>query len=263
MSQEDLTGRDVRIYENTPVWEVALAVRDNDTIKVRQLLKGKPDSVLNFREKHFGQSLLNWAVYRDSYPSSKILAELGADPNLKSFDSTSAFIHAADKHETSDYVQLLLKYGGDVNAVADVNAPLRTRTPLITASFNRLESVKLLVEAGANANFIYRSKRGNIGGENIQSALTSAFRGARIDIIRYLIIEVGVEFDYPFNTTIDGKPLYILSFLREMPFPLDSKEYKIKMEVVNYLLLKGLDYWKEPIPKRYFKNYDSAYLEKY
>jgi ankyrin repeat protein len=97
MDQENLTGRDVRIFKDTPVWEAALAIRDNDVAKVKSLLQGKPKSILDYKEKYYGQTLLNWAVYRDSYNSSKILAELGADPNIKSNDSTSAMIHAADK----------------------------------------------------------------------------------------------------------------------------------------------------------------------
>jgi len=258
-----LSGRDVRIYGNSPVWEAALAIRDNDTVRLKNLLEGAPDSILNYREKRFGQSLLNWSVYRDNYGSARILAELGADPNLKGNDSASAFINAADKYETSDYLRLLLKFGGDVNSVADINKPQRLRTPLIAAAFNRLESVKLLVGAGANANYIHRTKRGKRGFENIQSALISAFDGGRIEIVRYLLIEVGVDFNYQFETTINGKPLYILFFLREMVFPLDSEEYRNKMEVVQYLKTKGLDYWSEPVPELYLKQYDKVYLEKY
>lgn len=261
-SQQKPTGRDVRIFEDTLVWTVALAIRDNETTKVKRLLQGEPDSILNFREKYYGQSLLNWAVYRDNLNSVEILAGLGADPNLKSNDSTSAIIHAASKNETG-YLKVLLEHGGDPNAVADVSGPQDLRTPLMAASVKSLENVKLLIQAGADPNFTYRSKRGNIGGENIQSALIYAFRGNKIDIVRYLIIDVGVDFDYVFNTTIEGKPLTILTYLRQLTFPLESKEYEMKMEVVQYLKTKGLDYSKEPVPQRFYKNYDSAYLAKY
>jgi hypothetical protein len=263
MNQDNLTGRDVRIFKDTPAWEAASAIHDNEPDKLKKILQGKPKSILNFREKHFGQSLLNWAVYRDNFNSAKVLVELGADPNLKSYDSTSAFINAADKHDSSNFLRLLLSHGGNVNAVADIETPQRLRTPLMAASFNRLESVKLLIEAGADPNYIHRSKRGNIGGEIVQSALIYAFRGNKVDVVRYLIIDVGVDFNYVFNTTIDGKPLTILTFLRDMTFPLESDEYKMKMEVVEYLKSKGLDYFKEPIPQRYYKLYDKAYLEKY
>lgn len=262
VDQEHLTGRDVRIFKGSPVWDIALAIRDNDTANVKKLLDGKPKSFLDYREKYFGQSLLNWAVYRDNYNSAKILAELGANPNLKSNYSTSAIIHAADKDEPT-YLKLLLKHGADPNAIADIDKPQDLRTPLIAASFKSLENVKLLIEAGANPNYIHRTKRGNIGGENIQSALIYAFRGDKIAIVKYLLIDVGVDFDYIFNTTIEGKPITILTYLRDMPFPLESEEYKMKMDVVNYLKSKGMDYWKEPIPEVYKENYERDYLEKY
>jgi uncharacterized protein len=261
--QDQFIGRDVRLYKDTPVWEVALAIRDNDTIRLKQLLKGQPESLLNYQEKRYGQSLLNWSVYRDSYDAAKVLAEQGADPNLKAYDSTSAFINAADKHDAS-FLRLLLKHGGDVNAVADTEEPQRIRTPLIAASSISLESVKLLVDAGADADYIRITKRdAEFPGENVESALISAVRAEKIDIVKYLITDVGVRFDYTFNTNIEGEKLGILYYLRRMAFPLDTKEHATKMEVVNFLQKRGLDYWAETVPERFYKNYDSEYLKRY
>lgn len=260
--KEKPTGRDVRVFENTPVWEVALAIRDQDNAKVKKLLQGKPLSFINFKEKYYGQSLLNWAVYRDNFESAKILVEAGADPNLKGYDSTSAVIHAADKIETSDYLKLMLKYGGDPNTVADIDAPQRLRTPLIAAASNNLESVKLLLKTGADPNYVHRINKGRLN-ESIQSALISACRVSRIDIVKYLLIDAEVHFNYYFYTTIEKKEIGILYELRQMVFPLDSQEYQIKMEVVNYLKTKGLNYQSEPIPELYKKQYNKSYLEKY
>jgi uncharacterized protein len=262
VSQERPTGRDVRIFKDTPVWEAAFAIRDNDTVKLKKVLQGKPKSILEYKEKFYGQTLLNWAVYRDDYNSAKELVELGSDPNIKSYDSTTAVIHAADKLESS-YLKLLLDNGGNPNTIADIDKPQHLRTPLMAASYKSLANVRLLINAGADPNYVHRSKRGNIGGENIQSALISAFSGNRIDVVKFLLIDTGVEYNYIFSTTIDGKPHTILTYLRDMPFPLESEEYKVKMEVVTYLKERGLDYWKEPIPERYKKNYDESYLEKY
>ena len=104
-AQDQFTGRDVRLYKYTPAWEVALAIRDNDTVRLKQLLKGQPESILNYQEKRYGQSLLNWSVYRDSYNAAKVLAKRGADTNLKAYDSTSAFINAADKHDAKAFIE--------------------------------------------------------------------------------------------------------------------------------------------------------------
>jgi ankyrin repeat protein len=260
--KEKPLGRDALIFKDTPVWEVALAIKDNDTARVRELLTSKPKSIIDFKEKYFGQTLLNWAVYSDKYIPAKILLEHGANPNIKASDSTTAVINAADK-PTSDYLKLVLKHGGDVNTIANIDSPQRIRTPLIAASAHNLESVKLLIDLGANANYIRRSRRGNIGGENVESALIAACLTGKIDIVKYLLMDVKVAFDYTFITTIDGEPLNILSYLRRMTFELNSSEHKIKMDVVKFLGKKGLDYWKEPIPRQYFENYDKSFLEKY
>jgi uncharacterized protein len=262
MGQEGkLTGRDARIFEDTPLWDVAQAIRDNDIGRAKRLLEGKPKSLIDYKEKYFGQSLLNWAVYRGNYEVAKILLELGADPNLKANDSTTAVINAADK-DTSEYLKLVLQYKGDVNVIADIDEPQIIRTPLIAASARSLESVKLLIEAGADPNYVHRMDEGILS-ESIQSALVSACEVGRIDIVNYLLIDVGVKFDYHFYTTIENKQLGILYELRQMIFPLDSREYQTKMEVVKFLKTKGLDYWSEPIPELYKKQYDRSYLEKY
>jgi ankyrin repeat protein len=256
IQNEKLLANDVRLYLNTPVWEVAQAIQKEDIVKIRTFLEGKPDSLLNYQEKLFGQSLLEWAVYTNHYPSVKVLAELGADPNLQSKNGTSAFIHAADKFETSEYLKLLLKYGGDVNAVAKTNEVQHLRTPLMAAAFKRLESVKLLINAGANPDFL-----DTING--MQSALLHAFYGDKIDIVKYLIMEVNVNYKRALGATIEGDSLYVADFLRKMPYPLDSEQYKQKMEVVNFLKEKGIDYWKAPIPQHYYENYEADYLKKY
>jgi ankyrin repeat protein len=249
-------GNDVRLFENTPVWEIAQAIEKDDTDKVRKLLLNKPKEFIDYKENKFGQSLLNWAVYANHYSSVVVLAELGANPNQKANDSTSAFIQAANHHETSDYLKILLNHGGDVNSVANINAPQHLRTPLIAAA-KSLDNVKLLIKAGANPNYIY-----NASGM-IQSALVYAFYSDNIDIIKYLIIDVGVNCKNATGVTIDGDSLYVNDDLRLLPYPLDSPEYKKKMEVVDFLKKQGIDYWKTPIPKHYLKLYDKEYLEKY
>lgn len=254
--ENNYLGNDVRLFENTPVWEVAQAIEKNDTTKVRNLLTSKYRAYIDYQERKFGQSLLNWSVYAGHYPSVKVLAEMGANPNLKSYDSTSAFIQAANHHETVDYLKTLLLHGGDVNSVANIDGPQHLRTPLIAAA-KSLENVKLLIDAGANPNYEYSSDG------VVQSALVYAFYSDNIDIIKYLIIDVGVNCKNATGFTIEGDSLYVNNELRLLPYPIGSPEYKKKMEVVEFLKKQGIDYWKTPIPKHYYKLYDKEYLEKY
>lgn len=254
--ENNYLGNDVRLFENTPVWDVAQAIEKNDTAEVKSLLLSKSKDLVDYQEKKFGQSLLNWSVYSGYYPSVKVLAELGANPNLKSYDSTTAFIQAANHHETLEYLKILLQNGGDVNSVANIDAPQHLRTPLMAAA-KSLDNVKLLINAGADPNYVYSSNG------MIQSALVYAFYSDNIDIIKYLIIDVGVNCRNATGFTIDGDSLYVNDELRLLPYPIGSLEYKKKMEIVDFLKKQGIDYWKTPIPKHYYELYDNAYLEKY
>ena len=107
----------IHLYENGPAWDLAQAVKEQDTILIKNLCLKEP-SLLKFQENKFGQTLIEWAVYTDRYQATKALAECGTDANIQSYNGTSAFIHAGEKCETSDYLKILLKYGGDVNAIA-------------------------------------------------------------------------------------------------------------------------------------------------
>lgn len=62
---------------------------------------------------------------------------------------------------------------------------------------------------------------------------------------------------------INGTNTYITDIMRDWLFDLNSKEYKAKMELANFLKKNGLDYWKTKIPEQYLDEYPKAYLEKY
>ncbi len=255
-NKDKMFARHIQLYKDSPAWELAQAVENEDTILIKELCK-KDTSLLRYQETKFGQTLLEWAVYTNHFKSTKVLAECGANPNIQSYNGTTAFIHAAEKHETSDYIKLLLKYGGDVNAIAkpkDKNdEPQQLRTPLIAAAWCNLESVKILVEAGADINYVDSFE---------QSALHNACLGNQIEIIQYLI-QKGVNYKNPLTYDNEKHPLYVQHFMRDMVFPLDSKEYKIKMEVVDFLKKNGMNYWETEIPPHLFNNYSKEYLEKY
>lgn len=246
---------DVRLFKGTPVWEVAEAVEDEDVNKIISLLKNKPDSIINFQEEIFGESLINWAAFNNHFPSVKALAELGANPNLQAKDGTSAFIQACSKYETSEYAKLLLKYGGKPNDIARAERPQILRTPLLAACA-RFETFKLLVESGADPNYTYPFYED-------RSTLEGATLTDKFDIVTYLIYDIGVDYKKRFDTAMNGDEINILTYLRGVTYPLHSEDYKKKMKLVAYLKKNGMDYWKEPIPMHFYPNYDSVYLSKY
>ena len=218
-----LTGYDIELFEGTEVWKLAKAVKKEDTAKIKYLIRS---TNINFPEHTYGMTLLQWAVFNKLFLSAKTLLESGADPNIRSNDGESALILGAYEFETSDYVKLLLKYGADVNAIADYKKSWHY-TPLMSASSTRLESVKILVAAGANVN--YETPSNNC-------AIVEAALAHKIYIVRYLMIDCHAEFKNPPGVTDN-----LLSHFNGMSFRPDSPEYKIEMELLEYMKQQGVD----------------------
>lgn len=251
------------LFKKEPLLKDVLSVvRKDDTVKLKELLSGKAKHLLNYQEKDTGITLFTVAIESGHYSSAKIFAELGADPNLQSKnDGESAMIAAANKLDTSVYLKLLLNYGGDVNAEAK-SQTYRFKTPLMAAAESgRLENVKLLVEAGANINFT-----DGVSPMCETPAYMTALEnmGQSMQILKYLIIDKGADFRKGYTVVQGtGDTLYLVNLLRDMLYDIGSDDYKVKMEIVQYMKDRGVDYWKTPIPEIYKKQYSKEYLEKY
>lgn len=250
-SQNNLTIYNLKIFKNV-AWDLAQAVDKENVVEIDKILEEGKINV-DVREEKFGMTLLIWAVLLDKYKSTEALLKHGANPNLKSNNSYISAIIAASSRE-SKFLNLVLKYGGDPNNTAGFEEARINPSPLFAAAETSLENVKILVNAGAKIDFKNMFNR---------TALFSAVLRDRIDIVRYLLIEKNAEFKYVFLTTLSKKKLFIVNSLRNWTFALDSDEYKIKMEIVDYLKKKGMDYWKTPIPRKLYKHYSKEYLEKY
>jgi hypothetical protein len=268
VDKSTLLGVDYRLFQNTPAWVLAKAVKDEDTTKIRDEVS-KNKSLLSFREPVLGQPLLKLAVMNKNYPSVKTLLELGADPNMQDlYDGASPLMEATSigpgglgevTSSESDprYLELLLKYGGDPNA--EETGPKKTGnadrfTPLLLACrWNNLDYVKILVNAGANVKYI---------NEYGQSPLGEAIDSENPLMVIYLI-KKGADFRRPMHKTVDGEEKYITDDLRYWRFDLGSDEYKKKMELVDFLKKNGMDYRKTKIPEEFIPDYPKEYLEKY
>lgn len=252
---------DVDIFKNTPVWNIAKMVEEEDTGRIKEAVKGNTKTILNYREPKFEFSLLTWATYTHHYPSVMVLCELGADPNLQDTSGSSPFMYAASFYDTQAYLKLLLKFGGDVNAVGQKkrkDEPPRFDSPLMAAVESRnVENVKILVNAGADINYSSHS------GSYCFSALYLSALNEEIEIVRYLLIEKKADYYSGYILGNPGDTSRVVQCLRNMTFPLDSKDYQLKMEVVNFLQKEGIDYWKTAIPNTIINSYPKEYLDKY
>jgi len=272
VDKDKLLGKDYRLFQATPAWSLAKAVWDEDLIQIQKLVKQKGNEV-NYQEPKYGKTLLMLTILNEQYKSCEKLLELGADPNKHDrYDGSSAIIDAAAINGTSDdntaFLNLLLKNGANPNDIEvgkRRNDNLGRATPLIKAcsSINKIVSplarVKILVEAGADINYI---------GEYYQSPLSCALLAENFDIIVYFL-QRDINCKIPIFTR-NEKIFYIQDVLREEVLPLDSKEYQQKLEIVKLLKQKGIDYKIVPIPdfiikrvkKIYSKNWED-YLSKY
>jgi len=262
--KKSMLGDDIRLFQDTKAWELAKAVKKGDVPNIHKLIRETKIPV-DYREPRFGQTLLIWAVYTNHYESVKALLEDGADPNLlETYSRKSALMYASDYgpnyYKGTEILDLCLKHGGNPNFVATGQTPEGYKireTPLIISSKCCLVKTKMLVDAGANVNYV---------NECNESALRSAISlggSEQVATTEYLLFEQHADFKKAFVITIDKDTISCAGLLRHWVYPLDSKEYKEKMAIVKYLKAHGQDYFKTAIPSWYYKNYSKEYLSKY
>lgn len=258
-----MLAHDIRLWQGTVACELSKAVQAQDSSEIIRLVT-EENVPVDFLEPKFGRTLLMWAVERGLYYSVHALLIAGADPNLSdNSDGKNAVIIASDYgpnyDNNTDILKLILDYGGDPNSIekGDRREGNNTRnTPLIVSCACCYEKTKLLIEAGANINFK------NEFGQSALKSTTFGFKDCE-KILRYLLIEKSADISLYESIDIDGQKHSLSESLRDWLFPLDSDQYKIKMEIVDYLISQGDNYWETPIPERYYELYDSTYLAKY
>lgn len=256
--QGNIFGGDIRLYKNTYAKELAKAVMDEDIDEINELLKLNP-SLVNFREPKFGENLLIFSIKNLKYKSTEALLINGADPNLKDdCNGESAMTVACNfgpnYEDLTEYVRLLLKYKGNPNIVIKTG-----ESALIEASNTSLESLKLLLKAGANVNYYIPLDSLYAG----TTALTKAAMFNQIEIVKYLI-DNGADICLSKKTTLSGDTIKFDYYLRHMVFELDSKDYQLKMDVVKILKERcGIDYWSSPVPKEILEHYSAEFCKKY
>lgn len=267
IENKKLLGNDYRLFQNTVAWELAKAVQDEDISKIKEEIIQKKVNV-NSQEPRFGSTLLMLAIRNSQYQTTKTLLEIGANPNISdSYRGESAVISAANNNDPK-YLELILKYKGNPNAIE--NAPFKPddevrQTALLAAinllDPNSLEKVKLLVNAGVNVNYY------NL--DHTDLALSEAITAKKMDVVLYLL-QNGADYNLMLYKMIDDHKVYILEALRKCLIELNSEQYKYKLEVIDFLKEKGLDYNKELIPdyvledikKKYPKDWED-YIKRY
>lgn len=278
VDKQDLTGRDYRLFQDTPAWELAKAVQDEDEKKINEIVSQNP-KLINYQDPKFGNTLLMLTIMNQQIKPFRYLLEKKADVNIyNTFDGTSPIIEAVRLRDYDiDYAEILIKNGANVNdiEIGERKKGNSTRnTPLISAvGSGKIEFLELLVKNGVEIN--YQNELG-------QSAFSKAVQLTKYKIAYYLL-ENGADYERPIFYRPDysipvekqdpndkGKPMYLVDVLREAFLDFDTDEYKYKMQIVDFLNSKGIDYRATPIPdyikkkaQEEYPNNWKEYLEKY
>lgn len=245
-----LTGRDYRLFQGTPAWELAKAVRDEDEKMIVEIVREAP-KLINYQEPKYGNTLLMLTIMNQQMKSFNALLTQRADIGIhNTFDGASALIKACSFNQYDiKFAEILIEYGADVN---DVETGRRKKgnstreTPLIAASrTGKLDLVKFLVSKGANIN--YQNEFG-------QSALSKSVMVKRYEVSYYLL-QNGADYKRPIFYRPDysvplekqdpndkGKPMYLADVLKENVSDTDTDEYKYKERIIKFLKSKGINY---------------------
>ena len=236
-----LLGWDYRLFQNTPAWTLAKAVEDGNIDKIKEEVS-KDKSLLSFREPRLGQPILMLAVANKNFISVKTLLELGADPDMQdTWEGTSALMIAADIggggfiHPDADprFLKILIAHGADVNEAQKgprVHGNQIRKTPLeVACSAGNLDYVKILIDAGANVNYV---------NEYGMTSLYAAIISENPDVVMYLL-QKGADFKRPMAKAVDGRNISVLDAI-DWNFPSNSEEYKKKIQILNFLHEHGI-----------------------
>lgn len=246
VDKSELTGSDYRLFQNTPAWELAKAVEDENTKKIDKIVSENPE-IINYQESKYGNTLLMLTIMNQQFKPFKALLKRGADVNIhNTFDGTSSLIKAcSSKFYNITFVKMLIEYGADVNDVeiGERRKENGTRlTPLIAASrTGRLDLVRFLVSKGADVN--YQNEFG-------QSALSKSVMVDEYKVAYYLL-QNGADYNRPIYYRFDnsvpiekrdpkdkGKPMYLWDVLKEDLSEFGTSEYKYKMLIIDFLKCK-------------------------
>jgi len=267
---EDVRYRvdNVKIFQNTPAWELAQAVNKQNTKRIEQIVEKTPE-ILNYKDPMYDITLLFWAIGTEKMNSAEALLRLGANPNIISshFDFSILYLAAGyswiDTQVIKDpkFVKLLLDYDADPdlgyvgNDSSNISASVPT--PLMRSIGCGIEKTKALVEAGADIN--YRTDEG------LTVAIHALMHGGpnrTLEMLKYshyIIVEKKAEIIKPWLGKESDEELAPVNLLRNWIYPLDSDRYIIKMEIVDEFVQQGEDYWSTEITEHQFNQIRKLY----
>ena len=264
----------VGIYKDTPVWELAKAVKNNNTWKIKSILDKNPELV-DYQDTKYGATLLIWAVGTEHYNSAKALLECGANPDIICAYTGGTALYTASGYSWVDnfankdakYVQLLLEYGADPNigfaGSEHNNIDEIGTTPLMRSIGCGIEKTKTLVEGGADINYQLPESKKTAAIVAINHVWSNTLDSEMI-YAHYLIVEKKADISqaHYYGKNIEGEIIVhspVANLRRWTPDDLESEGYQMKMAIVEEFKKNGYDYWATEVPQDIIDQYKKLY----
>lgn len=244
-------GYRFELLKDTPVWELAKAVKNEDTDEIRYLIKEKHLDV-NYQERKsaWGATLLDLAVGNGKVKSVKALLDNGARIDDSQLDHLCVItIHIRHRLEI---LKLLLEHGANPNQVQEGyyylngdSIPKVMRTPL-NGAIDDLACTKLLLDYGADMYYQVNSPKDDfqikyfnwVGLLELQDDPDYT---DRIFVAKYLIVDKQMPIPDPlrYGTCDTGLcPVSALYYLNSVKYFFPGKN-KARNEILAYLKKEG------------------------
>lgn len=247
--------------------ELAKAVEKENIDKIKKICEEYPEIVNETYNGH-EYSVLHWAVETGKYKSVKALLEAGMNPNADRGNGEtpldSTFISGAvfPPLILTDMIPLLIEYGADCNLKKQKYFDKIAITPFMNAIIlDRLDIAKTMMQ--------YSKIDVDLKTDSpcLMTAADYALFKNNIDCAHFLICECKANIEEPFYLSENflDKPIYPVSLLRRMIYPLNSEQYKLKQEIIEEFKMHNIDYYSEEIPDDIFEiikiNYPDTWEE--
>jgi len=153
----------IRIFQDTPAWELAQAVYSQNTRRIDAIAQKSPE-MLDYIDPMYGLTLLIWSVGMERYNSAQALLRNGANPDIIGTHTGGTALFLASEFSWIDtrankdprFVELLLHYGADpnINFVGDGRSNVLEigTSPLMASIGTGIEKTRALVAGGADIN---------------------------------------------------------------------------------------------------------------
>lgn len=255
-----------KYFQTQSEYELARAVRYQNIKKIKQFCLNHPECVKRtYCEQYY--SVLHWAAEIGKMKSVKALLDAGMNPNVTTKDDETP-LHTLPYNFTvtsrtksymdySEIIKLLIQYGSDCNYPRKKSIGNEFNmygiTPfMMHVIYGHLEYADIMLR---NADVDVNAKMQDDVTAAVYTLREASEYKSSIYNAHYIICKCKADITNPFvmkkkleNFEVKWVKTYPVQLLRELLYPLDSEEYKLKLEIIEEFKNQGIDYYSEPIP---------------